>query len=168
MKEPEGNSIEYIQANNAPMAGFYSHAVVVDPRDYDLFFLAGQTGNMPGVELEPVIDGGLGPQTTQTLENILAVVEAAGGNIDHIVELKVFLKDSEETGQAKWFARTDARTTFAAAYMEFFQSRGRSKEANNLPARTMMWVSEVPFEYPTEDTLIEITAMVAIPRTNRI
>ncbi len=150
--------------HKAPKPGFYSQAVSIDPKDCTLVFLAGQTGNVPRIKNEPVIEGGLGPQTTQTLKNIVAVVEEAGGNINDIVELKVFLKDSEEGGENKDQARTVARKTFGTAYTEFFTKHGISKKNNNLPARTMVWVSEVPLEYPTENTLVEITAIAAIPK----
>lgn len=149
---------------NAPEPGFYSQAVTVDVGKHTLVFLAGQTGNIPGVKDEPVISGGLGPQTTQILKNIVAVVKAAGGNIDNIVELKVFLKDSEGSGKTQQEARTAARKTFGAAYTEFFTKHGLSKEAGNLPARTMVWVAEVPLEFPAEDTLVEITAFAVIPK----
>ncbi len=158
------NSVRHLLTDKAPEPGFYSQAVSVNVGEHTLVFLAGQTGNVPGIKDEPVIEGGLGPQTTQTLKNIVAVVEAAGGNINHIVELKIFLKDSEETGRAQQEARAAARLTFGFSYKEFFTKHGLSREAKNLPARTMVWVSEVPLEYPAEDTLVEITAIAAIPK----
>ena len=156
----------YLFTDKAPTPGFYSQAVCVNPGDCTLVFLAGQTGNLPKVEdkEEPVVSGGLGPQTTQALKNILAVVEAAGGGVNDIVELKVFLKDSVMNSQSKPSARTAQREMFNSAYVEFFTQHKRTKEAGNLPARTMMWVAEVPLEFPTEDTLVEITAVAAIPR----
>ncbi|TSC73410.1 MAG: hypothetical protein G01um101470_101 [Parcubacteria group bacterium Gr01-1014_70] len=156
--------MKHLLTKNAPEPGFYSQAVCVDVGDYTLVLLAGQTGNVPGIKDEPVIAGGLGPQTMQTLQNIVSVVEAAGGDISNVVELKVFLKDSEAIGDARQKERTEARKTFGAAYTEFFTKHGYSQEAGNLPARTMVWVSEVPLEYPAEDTLVEITAMAVIPK----
>lgn len=156
--------MKHLLTKNAPEPGFYSQAVTVEMGQHTLVFLAGQTGNIPGVKDEPVIDGGLGPQTTQTLKNIVAVVEAAGGNINNIVELKVFLKDGEGSGEAQQEARATARKTFGAAYAEFFTKHGFSREAGNLPARTMVWVAEVPLEFPAEDTLVEITATAVIPK----
>jgi enamine deaminase RidA (YjgF/YER057c/UK114 family) len=156
--------MKHICTKNAPEPGFYSQAVLIDLEKYNLLLLAGQTGNVPGVLDEPVIEGGLYPQTTQALKNILSVVKASGGTIKSIAEIKVFLKDSEETGDAKYFARTEARKTFGAAYADFFSKHGVSKETKNLPARTLVWVSEVPLEYPVEDTLVELTATAAIPK----
>ena len=155
---------DFLLTDKAPIPGAYSQAVTVDVGNSTLIFLAGQTGNIPGVGDEPVIEGGIGPQTTQILKNIAAVIEAAGGSIEDIVELKVFLKDSEGEGEIKSQSRTLARKTFNSAYVNFFAENGRSKELGNLPARTMVWVSEVPLEFPTEDTLIEITATAVISK----
>ncbi|MCX6736461.1 MAG: RidA family protein [Candidatus Parcubacteria bacterium] len=156
--------MKHIFTKNAPEPGFYSQAVLVDLEKCNLLFLAGQTGNIPGVPDEPVVSGGLYQQTFQALRNILAVVKAAGGNINSIVEIKVFLKDAEETGEAKHLARAEARKNFGAAYIDFFAGHMVSKETKNLPARTLVWVSEVPLEYPAEDTLVELTATAAIPK----
>ena len=50
------------------------------------------------------------------------------------------------------------------AYVAFFKKHGFSKghpSGRDLPSRTMSWVSEIPTAY--ENTLVEITAVVAIP-----
>ncbi len=41
-----------------------------------------------------------------------------------------------------------------------------SKEKGNMPARLQVWVSEVPWEYPTEDTVVEILGEAAIPKSS--
>ncbi len=158
--------IKYLFPDKAPSPGPYTPAVCVEyPELCRLVFLAGQTGNVPGVEGEPVINGGLGPQVTQTLANIVSVVEYAGGDIRHIVELKIFLKDSEAPDKKdRQRERAAARKVCNEAYLGFFEMYGRTKKAGNLPARTMLWAPEVPLEFPTEDTLVEITAIAAIPR----
>lgn len=160
--------MEYFFTNKAPKPGFYSQAISVNPVNCDLLFLAGQTGNIPEIEGEPVIVGGLGPQTIQALKNIVAVVEAAGSDVNHIIGLQVLLKDSEEIGKARQQARTISRKMFNAAYMSFFIRHGISEEKKNAPVRTMAWVSEIPLEYPLEDTLVEITAIAAIPKKKNI
>ncbi len=152
----------YIRTENAPTPGAYSQAVVIDPALYNLVFLAGQTANTPGVEDEPVVSGGIFQQTMQTLYNILAVVKTAGGNANHIVELKVFLKDSEGVGEERHKARIAVKEKFDRAYEYFFKTHGRTKKDGNLPARTLVWVSELPL--PDEDTLVEITAVAAVPK----
>src|SRR3989338_1234538 len=82
-----------VRSDDAPTPGAYSQGVVVNRNVGELLFLAGQTGNDKSREGEPVVDGGVGPQTTKTLENLLAVVKAAGGNASSFVRLFVFLKD---------------------------------------------------------------------------
>ena len=156
--------MKFVRTDKAPEPGCYSQAVSVDVGTHSLLFLSGQTGNVPGLANEPVVWGGVGQQTTRALKNILAIVEEAGGSTYDIVDVKVFLKDSPGKGEKRARARTESRVAFAEAYKRFFESHGRSELMRNLPARTMVWVSEVPLEYPTEETLIEITAMAVIPR----
>ena len=155
---------KYLFTKRAPTPGLYSQAVCIQLAVGTMIFLSGQTGNVPGTEGEPVASGGLGPQIPQALKNILAIIEIAGGKIHHIVELKIFLKDSELPVEDRPLARAAARKTLNEAYAAFFAQRGHSREKNNLPARTMVWVSEVPLESPTEDTLVEITATAFIPK----
>ncbi len=85
--------MQRIFTDKAPTPGAYSQGVLVNPLTHNILFLAGQTGNDKSREGEPVVDGGVGPQTTQTLKNMLAIVKAAGGEADSFVRLQVFLKD---------------------------------------------------------------------------
>jgi enamine deaminase RidA (YjgF/YER057c/UK114 family) len=124
----------------------------VDLSQQDLLFLAGQTGNVPDGKDEPVVAGGIGPQTKQALENLLAVVERCHGGCYSFVSMDVFLKDGPD--------RTGDREAFNAAYKKFFADHGVS----DLPARMMVWVAEVPLESPKEDTLVEIRAVAAIEK----
>ncbi len=140
----------------APEPGLYSQGTVVDPCDYDLLFLSGQTGNIPGVEGEPVIDGGVAEQTTRALENLLSVVRKAGGGVGLFLSLDVFLKDP---GTAE--DRTASREALNMAYWKFFNDHGITKD--RMPARALVWVAEVPLEYPKENTLVEIKGVAAIP-----
>ena len=95
----------------------------------------------------------------------MAVVVAAGGNHTSLVEIKVFLKDGEKmVREDRNLERSESRKSFSEAYSGFFAQYGMTAETNNLPARTLVWVSEVPLEFPTEDTLVEITATAAIPK----
>ncbi len=153
------NRISYIFTPDAPEPGAYSQAILVDMDSYGELIMAGQTGNIPGVEGEPVITGGIGPQTTQILQNILAIIKAAGGNVNHILKLEVALKDPATlnmTNVEKGKIRGRQRVEFNNAYRKFFASHGRSIENKNMPARVLTWVVEVPLEWPTEDTQIEI------------
>jgi enamine deaminase RidA (YjgF/YER057c/UK114 family) len=75
----------------APPQGF-NHGIKVS--DGDLVFLAGQDG---ADESETIVDpDDLVAQFEQVLENLQTVVEEAGGNIDDIVKLNVFVADRDD------------------------------------------------------------------------
>ena len=151
--------IEFVKTEKAPTPGLYNQGILSSGSKY--LFIAGQTGNISGVEGEPVIEGGIGPQTTQALKNLVAIVERAWRKYTWtepakcFVAIDIFLKDP---GTPE--ARTTQRELFNAAYEAFFREYGISK--NELPARCMVWVSEVPLESPLEDTVVEIKGIAAI------
>ena len=79
---------EIIQTNKAPQAiGTYSQAVKVGHTVY----LSGQIPLVP--ETMTIIEGDIAAQITQVFDNLKAVAEAAGGGLDDIVKLNVFLTD---------------------------------------------------------------------------
>ena len=79
---------EIIQTNKAPKAiGTYSQAVKVDHTVY----LSGQIPLVP--ETMTIVEGDITAQVTQVFDNLKAVAEAAGGGLDDIVKLNVFLTD---------------------------------------------------------------------------
>lgn len=57
----------------------------------DLLYLSGQIGILPGTRELP--QGGVGPETRQTLENIRGVLEYAGSSMERVVKCTVFLAD---------------------------------------------------------------------------
>lgn len=75
-----------IETSNAPAAvGPYSQAV----RHHNLVFLSGQ------VALDPttgkLVEGDIGAQTRQVFRNLEAVCIAAGGTLDSILKLNIYL-----------------------------------------------------------------------------
>lgn len=79
---------EIIQTNKAPkVIGTYSQAVKVDHTVY----LSGQIPLVP--ETMTIVEGDMTAQVTQVFDNLKAVAEAAGGGLDDIVKLNVFLTD---------------------------------------------------------------------------
>ena len=81
-------SREIIQTNNAPKAiGTYSQAVKVGHTVY----LSGQ------IPLDPttmdMVEGGMEAQIRRVFDNLAAVAQAAGGNLNDIVKLNIFLTD---------------------------------------------------------------------------
>lgn len=77
-----------IYSDDAPAAiGTYSQAI----RHGNLVFLSGQ------IPLDPqtmdIVDGGFEARARQVFDNLRAVAEAAGGNLDQVVKLTIFLTD---------------------------------------------------------------------------
>lgn len=64
----------------------FSHAGVAD----GLVLLSGTLGTGVGFEL---VEGGAGPQTTQTMHNLERILTASGATWDDVVKLNVFLAD---------------------------------------------------------------------------
>jgi reactive intermediate/imine deaminase len=77
-----------IHSDNAPAAiGSYSQAVATDK----LVFMSGQ------IPLDPqtmeLVDGDFAARTRQVFDNLNAVAQAAGGSLDDIVKLTIYLTD---------------------------------------------------------------------------
>lgn len=77
-----------IHSDAAPAAiGTYSQAIRTD----NLVFLSGQ------IPLDPatmeLVDGDFAARTRRVFDNLRAVAEAAGGDLDNIVKLTVYLTD---------------------------------------------------------------------------
>ena len=79
---------EAIHSDHAPAAiGTYSQAI----RSGDLVFLSGQIPLHPATM--EVVDGDFEARARQVGQNLSAVAEAAGGDLNHIVKLTIFLTD---------------------------------------------------------------------------
>ncbi len=65
----------------------FCHAVVAG----EFIFVSGTLGVKPN-SME-MIQGGTGPETTQTLRNIEAILKACGASLDDVVKVDVFLAD---------------------------------------------------------------------------
>jgi len=118
-----------IATPDAPAAiGPYTQAI----RSGDFLFTSGQipidpaTGNM--------IEGGIAEQTTRVLENVKAVLAAAGLGFAQVVKTTVFLKDLKD---------------FAA--MNEIYARYFAPEGITAPARSTVQVAALP-----KDALVEI------------
>jgi 2-iminobutanoate/2-iminopropanoate deaminase len=108
-----------IRTDTAPKAiGPYEQAIKTD----GYIFTAGQ------IPIDPtsgnLVPGGIAEQTRQVLENLKAVLEAAGSSIDRVVKATVFLKN-----MADFPAMNEV-------YAEYF--------AGAKPARSTVAVAELP------------------------
>ncbi len=57
-------------------------------------YVSGTLGTKPG-ELE-LVEGGMGPQTTQTMEHIGTILASVGASFDDVVKVTVFVDDMSE------------------------------------------------------------------------
>jgi 2-iminobutanoate/2-iminopropanoate deaminase len=123
-----------VHADDAPAAaGPYSHAVSTG----GLLFLSGQTPVDPATAR--LVEGDIGAQTRQCLENLEAVARAGGAALADAVRVGIYVTDMGT------FAEVNA------AYAAFFES--------DPPARTTIGVAALPL-----GARIEIDAIVALPR----
>jgi enamine deaminase RidA (YjgF/YER057c/UK114 family) len=70
----------------------FSHGILVSGGQ--LLFLAGQTGSDAGGNI--VAPGDLVAQYEQVLRNLKTVVEAAGGKMQDIVKINIFVRDRDD------------------------------------------------------------------------
>jgi reactive intermediate/imine deaminase len=79
---------EIIHTSKAPEAiGTYSQAVKIG----DVVYMSGQIPLVP--ETMTVLEGDFSAQVRRVFDNLTAVAEAAGGNLQDIVKLNIFLTD---------------------------------------------------------------------------
>jgi 2-iminobutanoate/2-iminopropanoate deaminase len=103
---------QIVSTDKAPAAvGPYSQGVQAG----DLIFTAGQLGIVPGSKAFAGPD--IESQTRQALENLKAVLEAAGSCLKHVVKTTVFLADMGEFGRMN------------AVYAEFFPDKPPARSA---------------------------------------
>ena len=108
--------MESIQTDRAPQAiGPYSQAIKAN----GFIFASGQ------IPLDPatmrIVEGGIEEQTGRVLDNLKAVLEAAGSSLDRVVKTTVYLADMGEFAAmneiyARYFGATKpARATVQVA-----------------------------------------------------
>lgn len=124
-----------VSTEKAPAAiGPYSQGI----RTGNLLFTAGQIALDPATG--QLVSGGIDEQTTRLLENLKAIVEAAGGSLSKVIKTTVYLKNFDD---------------FAA--MNAIYARYLAPEGTPAPARTTIEASRLP-----KDALVEIELVAEI------
>jgi 2-iminobutanoate/2-iminopropanoate deaminase len=124
--------MEEITTDAAPASiGPYSQAI----RHGDTVYAAGQGPLDP--ETGKVVEGDVGAQTARTMENVAAVLEAAGTSLDNVVKATVYLGDMGDYAAVN------------EVYAEYV--------TKPFPARTAVEVGEFPVDIAVE---IEVVAAV--------
>ncbi len=107
---------QVIATNNAPQAiGPYSQAIKAN----GFIFVSGQIAFDPATQ--QIIDGDVAAQTERVLQNLSAILTAAGSSLAKVVKTSVFLKSMSDFAAmnqvyARHFsAEPPARSTVAAA-----------------------------------------------------
>lgn len=114
-----------------PPGGPYSLAIIVN----GMVYTAGQIATVPATGA--LAEGGIQAQTQQVLENIRAVLEAAGSGLNKVVKTTVFLQNMDDF------------SAMNEVYASFFTERP--------PARTTVEVARLP-----RNALIEIETVAII------
>ncbi|HEX5082669.1 MAG TPA: RidA family protein [Blastocatellia bacterium] len=124
--------MESIQTDRAPQAiGPYSQAIKAN----GFIFASGQ------IPLDPatmqIVEGGIEEQTQRVLDNLKAVLEAAGSSLDRVVKTTVYLADMTE---------------FAAMNEIYARYFGATK-----PARATVQVARLPRDVKVEIDVVAVS-----------
>jgi len=125
------SKLQRVQTDRAPAAiGPYSQAIVHG----GLVFTAGQ------IPLDPasgeMVGGDVGVQAERVMQNLAAVLEAAGSSLDRVIKTTVFLRDMDD------FAAMNE------VYGRYF--------GDHRPARSAVQAARLP-----KDAILEIEAVAA-------
>lgn len=125
-------SKEFISTVKAPAAvGPYSQAVKAG----NIVFVSGQIPFVP--ETMELVSEDVQEQTARSLENVIAILEAAGASIKDVVKVSVFIKDMNDFGKIN------------EVYEKYF--------GDHKPARACVEVARLP-----KDVKVEIEAIAVV------
>jgi 2-iminobutanoate/2-iminopropanoate deaminase len=117
-------------------SGHFSQATVVEAKGR-IVFVSGMTARRPDGTIAGI--GDITAQTRQVCENIKAAMESAGGTLDHVCRVDVYVRNMEHFDKIH------------AVRREYFKPP--------LPASTMVEITKMT----SPDYLIEINAIAVIP-----
>jgi 2-iminobutanoate/2-iminopropanoate deaminase len=124
-----------ISTKTAPAAiGPYSQAV----RTGGFVFLSGQIPLLPGTG--QMIEGGIEPQVERVLDNLGAVLQAAGLTFDHVVKTTIYLTDLGD-------------------FQKVNEAYGKRFSRSPQPARSTVQVAALP-----RGARVEIDAIAVMPQ----
>jgi len=124
--------VNFISTDKAPAAiGPYSQGTIAN----NVIFTSGQLPIVP--ETGELIKDDIKKATKQSLDNVLAIVEAGGGSLTDIVKVNIYIKNMDDFGKVN------------EVYEAFFN--------DHKPARSCVEVSRLP-----KDGDIEIEAIAII------
>ncbi|MCS7098009.1 MAG: Rid family detoxifying hydrolase [Candidatus Methanomethyliaceae archaeon] len=123
--------MNYVYTDKAPKPiGPYSQAVIIDK----LIFVSGQIPIDPNTN--SIIRGSFKDSVKQVLNNVIEIIRAAGGDINTIFKMTIYLKDMNKFNE------------FNEIYGEYLK--------NHKPARAIIGVSSLPRD---ADLMIEAIAL---------
>jgi 2-iminobutanoate/2-iminopropanoate deaminase len=118
-----------LKTDQAPLPiGPYSQGVAAN----GFLFVAGQVGVDP--RTRQLVSGSLEAETTQVMENIRAILEAANLDFRHVVKTTIYLKDIRQFGRVN------------ELYGRYFPSEAPARETvevSNLPGNANLEISVV-------------------------
>lgn len=118
--------------NSPPAIGPYSQGIAAN----GFVYTAGQGGIDPSTR--QLVEGGVQAQTRQTLQNLAAILEAAGCSLADVIKTTVYL------------ANMDDFAAMNEVYATFF--------SDNPPARTTIQAARLPLNFA-----VEIEAVALLP-----
>ena len=122
---------EVISTEKGPKAiGAYSQAIKAN----GFIFISGQAAFDPATGKS--VEGNTAKQTERMLENVKAILQAAGSSLDRVVKVGVFLKDMNDF------------TAMNEVYALYFPA--------NPPARTTVEVARLPRDFLVEMDVIAL------------
>ncbi len=139
LAQSKNSVVKFINPATVAVPKGYSHAAVVDLGTCRMVILSGQVALDPQGQL--IGKGDMGQQTEQVFRNIQRVLEAAGGNMSHIVKLGYFIKDMAQAPAMR-------------------AARDKFLHGQEMPASTLVEVKQL-FR---EDVLIEVEATAVVPK----
>lgn len=132
-----GQKKEIVKTDKAPVPiAPYSQGVKAN----GMLYVAGQIGLNP--ESRKLVEGGVEAEAVQIMENIKAIVEAAGAKMEDIVNTTIYMKDINN------FAKVND------LYGKYF--------TGNYPARTTIGVANLP-----GGANIEIAVIAVLPKIRK-